>query len=377
MGCPLSHDQPPAIDSREMLNVDSAMEAVDYKAKLERKICWSKETPEEVFDLAGCNLKEVPSGVFVMCNVLRKRDLLLNQNRLQSLKGGGLLQDLHLITCLNVSYNQLKKLPDDIFRLESLREFFISNNLINSLPQTISKLKKLEILDLSHNNLQSIQEIIVMPKLRVLNVNGNSKLYTLPGSLATCSDLVDIIFDMETIQDPPIEINRGGTANVLKYLSTGEVIVFEEEPAQLVENKALMMQVAVDEAHQRFMELKNQKAGKERTFLEMERLATEKDYALESRFQEEQKKHRKELIQKMQQEQSETDSNLLQIQQVKDTEKKRLIEDIIKEEESSKKVLQNLLCLRNGPDPILLEREREEQEMLLEKVSPKKHFPEL
>lgn len=380
MGCPLSHDQPPSSSDLIPTSVkknatgvsnrmEVAEEAVDYKSKLERKMMWSRETPEEIFDLAGCNLKEVPNGVFVLCNVLRKRELFLNSNRLHNLKTGGMLQDLHLLTTLNLADNQLKKLPDDIGKhLENLREFFVSNNLLHSLPHTINKLKKLVLLDVSNNKLASIQEIVVMPSLKVLNICGNPGITQLPGGLATCQDLTDLVFDMKHIVEPPVEICRGGTANILKYLSTGEVVIFEEEVTDPLLDKALHVQSQLDDAHQRFMELKHEKASKERAFLENERLATEKNYELEIKFHEEQMRRRRELIQTMQEEQNETDTKVIQLQHMKESERNRLIEDIVKAEEQSKKILQNLLCLKNGPDPILLEREREEQELLLEKL---------
>lgn len=130
---------------------------VDYKARLERKQClvgfiiplWhnvsrcyrflfdtlslllcckfypqAKETPEPIYDLADCNLKDVPSGVFIMCKVLRKELLSLANNKLTSLNGGGALVDLQLLVTLNLSNNRFKKLPDEIYRLENLRVSF-------------------------------------------------------------------------------------------------------------------------------------------------------------------------------------------------------------------------------------------------------------
>uniref|UniRef100_A0A336LWP4 CSON006581 protein n=1 Tax=Culicoides sonorensis TaxID=179676 RepID=A0A336LWP4_CULSO len=373
MGCPWSRDASsativPLISNKSNMMTEVGEEAVDYKSKLERKMMWSRETPEEIFDLAGCDLKQVPNGVFVLCNVLRKRELFLNSNRLHNLKGGGMLPDLHLLTTLNLADNQLKKLPDDIGRLENLREFFVSNNLISHLPQTINKLKKLVLLDVSNNKLTSIQEIVVMPCLKVLNIKGNRGLKQLSTGLTTCQDLIDIVLDLDTIEEPPIEICRGGTSNILKYLSTGEVVLYEEEVVDAGLDKALKTQSALDDAHSRFMELKHEKASKERAFLENERLATEKNYELEVKFHEEQMRRRRELIQSMQEEQNETENKVMKLQQIKESERNRLIQDIVKAEENSKKILENLLCLKNGPDPILLEREQEEQELLLEKL---------
>lgn len=71
---------------------------INYKAKIERKLCWSKETPDPIFDLAGCNLKQVPNGVFIQCKILLKTHLLLQDNRLTGLEEGGQsLRDLSML----------------------------------------------------------------------------------------------------------------------------------------------------------------------------------------------------------------------------------------------------------------------------------------
>lgn len=207
---------------------------VDYKARLERKQCLAKETPEPIYDLADCNLKDVPSGVFIMCKVLRKEILSLVNNKLTSVSGGGALGDLHLLVTLNLSNNRFKKLPDEIYRLENLREFFASNNNLEKLPVTINRLKKLELLDVSVNNLTTLEQVSFMPVLRILNICGNVRLDKLPNQLATCDNLVDIVLDPSTVSDPPADVVAGGTHAIIKYLSTGEII--HQPPASKDEN---------------------------------------------------------------------------------------------------------------------------------------------
>lgn len=87
----------------------------------------AKETPEPIYDLADCNLKDVPSGVFIMCKVLRKESLSLKNNRLSSLSGGGTLDDLQILITLDLANNRFKKLPDDIYKLENLRVSMFCN----------------------------------------------------------------------------------------------------------------------------------------------------------------------------------------------------------------------------------------------------------
>lgn len=63
----------------------------------------------------------VPSGIFILCRVLRKETLDLSKNALHDLKGGGELNDLHLLRSLDLRYNLFKQIPSDLCRLENLR----------------------------------------------------------------------------------------------------------------------------------------------------------------------------------------------------------------------------------------------------------------
>lgn len=85
----------------------------------------ARDTPEPEFDLSDCELKDVPSGVFILCRVLRKESLDLSHNKLRSLNGGGSILDLNLLHSLDLRFNRFKKLPDDICKLTNLRVSFI------------------------------------------------------------------------------------------------------------------------------------------------------------------------------------------------------------------------------------------------------------
>lgn len=81
----------------------------------------ARDTPEPEFDLSDCMLKEVPSGVFVLCRILLKERLRLNNNQLRSLNGGGALSDLRQLHTIDLGSNRFKKLPDDLHSLQNLR----------------------------------------------------------------------------------------------------------------------------------------------------------------------------------------------------------------------------------------------------------------
>lgn len=343
---------------------------VDYKARLERKQCLAKETPEPIYDLADCNLKDVPSGVFIMCKVLRKELLSLASNKLTSLNGGGALVDLHLLVTLNLSNNRFKKLPDEIYRLENLRELFVSNNSLEKLPVTINRLKKLELLDVSVNNLTTLEQVSFMPQLRILNICGNVRLHKLPNQLATCDNLVDIVLDPNTVSEPPADVTTGGTYAIIKYLSTGEIIHRPPSPEDQQDSytRSTINFIASERDELRQVELAREKHEKERKLMESERMAYEKDYLAESKLHEQQQRKKQELLEQLLLQQNQNDSNVNRLQEEKQSERQRLINDILKDEQHSSELVNNLLALKNGPDAAFLEREREDQERLVEQL---------
>lgn len=376
MGCRISSSSNENYSSSNAEMPNRTMDqqpTVDYKARLERKQCLAKETPEPIYDLADCNLKDVPSGVFIMCKVLRKELLTLASNKLTSLNGGGALVDLHLLVTLNLANNRFKKLPDEIYRLENLRELFVSNNSLEKLPVTINRLKKLELLDVSVNNLTTLEQVSFMPLLRILNICGNVRLDKLPNQLATCDNLVDIVLDPNTVSEPPADVIAGGTYAIIKYLSTGETIhrppPSEDEHDAYTRSKSSTINFIESERDElRQAELAREKHEKEKKLMERERMAYEKDYLAESKLHEQQQRKKQELLQQLLQQQNQNDSNVNRLQEEKQSERQRLINDILKDEQHSSELVHNLLSLKNGPDPAFLEREREDQERLVEQL---------
>lgn len=95
----------------------------------------ARENPEPIFDISNCALKTIPSGIFSLCKVFRKKELKLNVNKLTSLSGGGQLEDLSLIKLLDISDNEFVNLPSDIYHLELLEVsiYLIFNQFNNNL----------------------------------------------------------------------------------------------------------------------------------------------------------------------------------------------------------------------------------------------------
>lgn len=96
-------------------------------------------------------------------------------------------KNLSHITSLNLSGQQLKKWPQEIFLCRNLRKLNLSSNQLDCIPKEISSLTKLRVLNLSNNRLTQIHtSVFRLQKLRVLNISSN-KIKSLPHQLQNSS----------------------------------------------------------------------------------------------------------------------------------------------------------------------------------------------
>lgn len=110
----------------------------DYKSRLEQKLCFSKDTPEPIFDLSDCNLEKLPVS-FAFIKVLQKKILILKQNQLKSLATGGELSQLSDLELLDISYNRFKVLPTEISALKNLKVYTFCRSIFIHLLSIIKK----------------------------------------------------------------------------------------------------------------------------------------------------------------------------------------------------------------------------------------------
>ncbi|XP_018323015.1 E3 ubiquitin-protein ligase LRSAM1-like [Agrilus planipennis] len=206
------------------------------KAKLEHKLYLARETPELVFDISECDLKAVPPGIYSLCKVFLKEKLELQKNSLTSLNGGGNLSDLCTLKVLNVSYNALTFLPNEIDQLTNLQELYVNDNHLKQLPSTICHLKYLQIFDVSTNKLKNLPENLgSMVSLQEINLKNNPKLHELPKSISCLHNMQCIQIDITGFTYPPEEIVKNGTSSIMKFIceDMGQVYVSQNEPTEL------------------------------------------------------------------------------------------------------------------------------------------------
>ncbi len=91
---------------------------------------------------------------------------------------------------LDLSFQRLKKLSDDIGQLAFLKNLNLQDNQLATLPPAIGRLTELETLNLELNQLESLPaEIGQLKKLKVLNLYRNNHLKSLPASLSQLTSL--------------------------------------------------------------------------------------------------------------------------------------------------------------------------------------------
>lgn len=121
------------------------------------------------------------------------------------------------LTTLDLSNNQLRKLPHVVCQCTTLEDLRLRSNALVDLPLELSALKRLVTLSLDSNMLEGVPSCVLsLPKLEALHLESN-RISSLPASLfATRLDgsggLVDLRCDHNPIATPPLDVLGGGVA---------------------------------------------------------------------------------------------------------------------------------------------------------------------
>ncbi len=104
---------------------------------------------------------------------------------------------------LNLSFKDLKQLPESIGNLGLLERLYLQKNQFNSLPNSIGKLKVLQTLTLESNKLSSLPDSIGnLGSLQEFNATHN-RLTTLPSSFGKMKALVELRLEYNRLTELP------------------------------------------------------------------------------------------------------------------------------------------------------------------------------
>ncbi|KAL6268687.1 hypothetical protein P5V15_001817 [Pogonomyrmex californicus] len=350
---------------------------IDYKARLEYKLYLARENPEPVFDVSECALKNVPSGIYSLCKVFRKRILLMYDNKLSSLSGGGALNDLSLLTVLDIHENEFTALPSDIMCLSSLKELYLQDNNIRKLPNEIVYLNKLTILNVSRNNLKQLPDGIgQLQQLNIFDISHNKSLQKLPKSLGYAQQLANLNIDGLNLSYPPQDILDGGTIVIVAFLANESGIEYSPEDSisetdisrdMSSEDMQTVYHNKSNDVQATLQKLDKMKEHRQNALLEVEKnIKQQQEYEME--VQSMLKAHRKKLLEDLALQQIQLEQELEKVQQERDTNRARLLSYIYNAEKEADNVIKEFL--RNSEEERqsqaeLVEREKQEEMQLL------------
>jgi len=123
------------------------------------------------------------------------------------------------VRTLNLSHNQITRLPEDLFLLTGLRKLILKDNLIRDLPDQISRLTNLEILSLEDNLLIDLPESIGnLSRLSGLNLQ-NNRLQRLPTAIGDLRTLVALNLSGNCLLSLPATVVDLDIPTLYLYLS--------------------------------------------------------------------------------------------------------------------------------------------------------------
>lgn len=354
---------------------DAAKEKINYKARLEHKMYLATASPEPVYDISECGLKNVPSGVYSSCMIQRKEALLLQNNELATLNGGGTLGDMaKLLQVLDLHHNHLEKLPEEIGLLKSLRVLYLHHNRLKKLPDSIGNLARLQSLDLSDNALKELPSTLSkLKRLRTLDVSKNVKLKKLPKQLGACHSLDKLVGpDLDIVQYPEVSVCRSGTEAVMRLLAKDCDIDYVDpsayQPPELLDG--LPKNGFDEDPYEKLVRgnlqlIDQQKEAKLKEMKVIEKMRVERageEAALAVTMHNTKKK----LLNDLAEDEAKREADVKKLQQLRDEEKKTLFTSLSSAEGRTDVLIDELMKAQraqNDPQKVLEDMERERKDM--------------
>jgi E3 ubiquitin-protein ligase LRSAM1 len=316
----------------------------------------AQESPEPVFDISECALKNVPAGIYSRCKVARKEALLLQENELTSITGGGNLSDLQDLHVLDLHKNCLEKLPEEIGQLKNLRVLYLQQNKLKSLPSNLGNLTKLTTLNLSENALKEVPvSLSSLSSLKTLDLRSNPKLKKIPKEIAALRCLETLLLDETAISYPDSSIVSQGTEAIMRflcqesgldYIPPSQAIPLQEQNGTNGStsngNGCPVRDPYEDLVKDHLDKAERLKEERRKQNLEME-LSRQRDQEKEVELQKLSEMNKKKLLEDMAEEESRNDSKLVELQKQRESERRILNSRMVEAEQQSDEVISRLM----------------------------------
>jgi len=106
---------------------------------------------------------------------------------------------------LDLSKNQLSRLPEDFGRFSKLRIAFFSENVFSEFPKVLSKCKVLSMIGFKSNQITNVPENALPETTRWLILT-NNKIKKLPASIGKCKPLQKVALAGNLLETLPVEM---------------------------------------------------------------------------------------------------------------------------------------------------------------------------
>lgn len=155
----------------------------------------------------------------------------LSNLKLTSLEGIEQLENAHLITKIDISFNNLCAIDRNSLSLfENVHSINLSNNFFIEIPENIPQLPNLEHLDIRNNQLNELSTLLFsnFSKLKNLYLSGNNlsvdALLSLPESIRQLPSVIELIEALELTKKKNADIENALeiTTNLLKQIELSE-----------------------------------------------------------------------------------------------------------------------------------------------------------
>ncbi|XP_044761727.1 leucine-rich repeat-containing protein 57 [Coccinella septempunctata] len=152
-------------------------------------------------DLSRCELMQVPDAVYHLMRHTELKSCDLSDNVITKIPPK-FVDKFSLIKRLNLSHNQMAKLPEEIADLGSLSRLDISHNSFISLPNSIFKIPNLKELNASNNHITDVevQCLQAAPSLETVDLSNNPLTRNCHNELERCSN-IRIILTPRVMED--------------------------------------------------------------------------------------------------------------------------------------------------------------------------------
>lgn len=154
------------------------------------------------------------SVIYLFLTDLQKLDITYNDLKFLPEYMG----DLRKVEFIYAQHNDIDKMPD-LEGCEHLQELHISNNFIKEIPDRLfEKLPNLKVLDLRDNKITKLpDEVSMLQSLMRLDISNNA-VTSLPTSLCTLAHLVSLQVEGNPIKSIRRDVIACGTQRILKTL---------------------------------------------------------------------------------------------------------------------------------------------------------------